>query len=117
MKTAIIICTLAATAASLVSLKLGWPDDAQQRYYRAHNEVEEIAFRKSGSEELQKAVTHERAAEKDLFVVRDLGRRMLWMATGLSAATFVLGLMALRQKKPIQLPEPTSGLAPGRGSS
>jgi len=98
VKTAIFICSLGAVAAAAVSLKLGWPDDAQQRYYRAHNEVEQIAFRKDGTPELQQAVTHERAAEKDLYVTRDLGRRMLWVSAGFSGAALVLSLVARKGK-------------------
>jgi hypothetical protein len=91
------------------SLKLGWPDDAQQRYYRAHNEVEQIAFGKDGTEELQKAVTNERATEKDLFVVRNLGRRMIWLAAGFSGTAFVLSLLALQKQEPIQTSVPMRG--------
>jgi hypothetical protein len=115
MKTAVIICSLGAAAAAMFSMKLGWPDEAQQRYYRAHNEVEQIAFRKDGTEELQKAVTHERAAEKDLFVTRDLGRRVLWVSVGFSGAAFAMALLTLKRKEPIQPPQTTTGnSAPGR---
>ncbi len=99
----------------MLSMKLGWPEEAQRRYYRAHNEVERIAFRKDGTEELQKAVTNERVAEKELFVDRDLGRRMLWVSVGFSGAAFVLGLLALTRKSPN--PPPTPATAAGRGSS
>lgn len=98
MNKAIIGCSLAAFAAAGFSLKLVTPEDAQQRYYRAHNEVEQIAFRKDGTDELRKAVTHERAADKDLFVVRDLGRRMIWISAGFSGATLLLNVLALKRK-------------------
>jgi len=109
MKRAIIICSLGAAAAAMLSMKLSWPEEAQQRYYRAHNEVEQIAFRKDGTEELQKAVGLERAAEKELFVDRDLGRRMLWISVGFSGAAFVLSLLALKRKSPNQPPQTTTG--------
>src|SRR5688572_3802490 len=44
MRTAIIIFSFGAAAMAMLSMKLGWPDEAQQRYYRAHNEVEQIAL-------------------------------------------------------------------------
>ena len=112
MKPAIIICSMGAMAAAALTLKLGWPDEAQQRYYRAHNEVEQIAFRKDGTEELQKAVTHERAAEKELFVDRDLGRRMLWVSAGFSGAAFVLSLLVLKKKEGPTNTQPTRANAP-----
>ena len=107
MKAAIVICSLGAAAAAMLSMKLGWPEEAQQRYYRAHNEVEQIAFRRDGTEELQRAVTHERVAEKELFVDRDLGRRALWVSVGFSGAAFAMSLLALKRKEPIQAPIPT----------
>lgn len=104
MKTAIIICSLGAMAAAALGLKLGWPDDAQKRYHLAHNEVERIAFREDGTEELRKAVTNERAAGKDLFVIRAVGRDMIWVAVGFSGVAFALSLLALKRQEP---PEPT----------
>jgi hypothetical protein len=61
--------------------------------------VERIAFRKDGTEELQKAVTRERIAEKELFVVRDLGRRLLWFSAALSGATLLLSVLALKRER------------------
>lgn len=99
MKRALIACALAAFATAAISLKLVMPTDAQQRYYQAHNEVERIAFRKDGTEELQKAVTRERIAEKELFVVRDLGRRLLWVSAALSGATLLLVVLAPKRNQ------------------
>lgn len=98
MKTAITICSLGAVAAAMISLKLSWPDDAQTRYNLAHNEIERIAFREDGSAELQKAVTHERSADEELYVDRYLGRGMIWVSGGLSGAVFVLSLLAGKRK-------------------
>ena len=100
MRTAITICSLGAVAAAMISLKLSWPGDAQQRYNLAHNEIERIAFRKDGSQELQKAVTHERSADEELYVNRSLGRGMIWVSVGLSGTVFVLSLLVGRRKTP-----------------
>lgn len=113
MKPAIIICLLGALAAAALSLKLGWPNDAQQRYYRAHNEVERITFGKDGSDELKKAVTAERAAEKDLFVIRDLGRRLVLISAGFSTvALFIVAFARRESKKPNKSPAHKAGAGP-----
>jgi hypothetical protein len=97
MKKVIMICSIAAAASTAIGLKLGWPDDAQQRYYRAHNEVERIAFGKDGTQELRSAVTHERSAEKELYIDRDLGRRMIFVSAGFSGAILVLSVLAMNK--------------------
>ncbi len=98
MKRIVVTSALGAFIAALASLRLSMPTDAQQRYYRAHNAVEQLAFRREGTEELRKAVTEERMAEKELFVLRDLGGKMIWASAACSAATLVLAVVALKRR-------------------
>lgn len=100
MKTAAIGCLIAALGSVALGLRLGWPVDARQTYNRAHNGVEEIAFRKDGTAELQKAVVAERMAEKNLYVTQDLGRRMIWLSSGLTAVALFLAVFERRRPGP-----------------
>ena len=98
MKIASILCAIGALACVTLGLRLGWPDDAQQQYYRAHNDVERIAFRQDGTAELRNAVTHERAAEKNLYVTRGLGKSMIWTSAGFSGATILFFVFGRKRK-------------------
>ena len=110
MRTAIIVCSLVALVTGALGLRLLSPGDTQQAYYRAHNEVERIAFSNDGSNELRKAVTDERSAEKGLYVIRDIAHRIIWVSVMFNGAVLVFGLLAQENRKtPNQSPETTGG--------
>jgi ABC-type uncharacterized transport system fused permease/ATPase subunit len=99
MKIAPFICSLCAAVCAIAAVHLISKNEADQRYYRAHNEVEKIAFGNGGSRELQEAVTHERAAQKDSYVIRDLGKKLVWAAAGLSTVAAILVAFPKRPKR------------------
>jgi hypothetical protein len=99
MKPVIVVCSIGALITALIGLRFLSPVDAQQAYYRAHNEVERIAFGIEGSNELRKAVTDERMMEKGLFVTRDIGRRIIWLSIGFSCAALVFGLLIQEKRQ------------------
>ncbi len=87
MKILTILCLIGAIASSAASLWLFSPVKmkAQREFYRAHDAVEQIAFGKDGTEELQKAVTEERSAAKDWLVGDGVDRLCTWPAVGFSS--------------------------------
>lgn len=98
MKRALIACSFAAFATAVVGLQLNKPGSAQQRYFQAHNQVERIAFRSGGTEELRQAVTSERMAEKELYVIRDLAGKAFGVSAACSAAALILGVISFTRK-------------------
>jgi hypothetical protein len=120
MKTAIMICALGAVVCAVVGLKLAWPDEAQRRYYSAHNEIEQIAFRKDGTDELRNAVTRERLVDQELSVDRALGKVMVYASVGLSGAILAMCVIATktaRSSNKSPEPVPAAGTPPASQES
>jgi hypothetical protein len=108
MKTGIIICALGAVVSTAVGLKLAWPVEAQRRYIGAHNEIEQIAFGKGGTDELRSAVTHERLVDEELYADRALGKLMIYASVGFSGAILLMCVLATkRARSPNQSTDPT----------
>jgi len=108
MKTAITIFALGAVVSAAVGLKLAWPDEAQRRYVGAHNEIEQIAFRKDSTDELRSAVTHERLVDEELYADRALGKLMIYVSLGFSGAILFMCVSATKKtRSPNQSTDPT----------
>jgi hypothetical protein len=98
MKILTILCLIGAIASSTASLWFFSPANAQLQYYHAHDAVEQIAFGKDGTEELQKAVTEERSAAKDWLVAGGLNHMLAWPAVGFSSLALLTTIFARRKK-------------------
>ena len=100
-KIAIITCLLGAIASSIASLTIFSPSDAQQRWYHAHDTLEQIAFRdgfrEASHDELQKAVTDERGAAKDWLVKDGLNHILVWLSTGFSSIALIVTITGRRE--------------------
>lgn len=99
MKRLIALSSFAAVALALLSLRFLFPQEMQQQYFRAHNELERIAFGKDGTPALRKAVTAERMAEKNLFVSRSIGGKLVWLSIASSALAFALSGTVLAKQQ------------------
>ena len=98
MRTAIIVCSASSLASFAMALVFLFPREAEGRSARAHEVLERIAFRKDGTEELQRAVVGIREARTGLFLTRSLGVPMIWLSAGFSTAVLVLTVTEKRRK-------------------
>lgn len=93
---------LGSVACSVASLNQIVPTVMWQHWHSAHDALEGIAFRSEAQEisrsELQKAVTDERAAAKDLGVKTGLGKLCVQTSIGFTSLALVTTLF-LRHKK------------------
>jgi hypothetical protein len=100
-KIIIITCLIGAIASSVASLTILSPSHAQQRWYKAHDALEQIAFRDGFREaslgEIQKAVTDERAAAKDWLVKDGLNHILVYLCIGFSLIALLVTIISLRQ--------------------
>ncbi|MFA5058700.1 MAG: hypothetical protein WC485_11345 [Opitutaceae bacterium] len=101
MKLAIIICSGCATFSAITGVVLLSPGEAELRYAFAHEALERLAFKEGGSEELKRAVTEERIANKAFYFTRELARSAAWVSAALSAASLGLALFS-KAKRPNQ---------------
>ena len=77
MKIAILLCVFCSLTTIVVGLQLVSATEAEQKYQDLHKEVERIAFGHTGSAELRTTLKLERLAEKNLFLTRDLGQKVI----------------------------------------
>jgi len=92
MRIAIIVSLVCALISAAIGLALLSSTKAQEKYWRAHDVVEKIAFGKAEPEDIRAAVTEERLAEKNLYLHRDFGTKLVWVSTifTLAALVFIL---------------------------
>ena len=108
-RSAIIICALLAILSALAGLALLSPQrEAQQRYYRAHNQIERIADRNESGQELKYAVFEERKAHTDLYWLQAMGRGCVWIAVLFSGGVLLIGVFSGPRKEPNQSADSTA---------
>ena len=105
MRIAIIVSLVCALISAAIGLALLSSTKAQEKYWRAHDVVEKIAFGKAEPE-----VTEERLAEKNLYLHRDFGTKLVWVSTMFTLAALVFILP--RPKKTKTEPTPTAVTPP-----
>ncbi|MDD2762532.1 MAG: hypothetical protein PHE83_01005 [Opitutaceae bacterium] len=98
MKIAIILCSIGAIASAMIGGVLLLPNEAELRFHLAHGTLERLAFKTNGTDELKKAVTDARAANKDLYITRSLAQRAVWVSVAFSGATLLFGVLGTKNK-------------------
>jgi hypothetical protein len=96
------VCALVSATVSLAFLS---STKAQEKYWLAHDVVEKIAVGEAGTEDLPKAVSLERVAEKNLYLHRDLGTKFVWVSTMFTLAALVFSLPRPKMTKTGPNPE------------
>ena len=116
-KVAVTICFFGALLSAVMGFRMLAPGSASAALYRAHDEMERIAFSEHGSDALRKGVTDERLAIKSLSTSRGIARLFIACSALFSVATILVVRFLPDGKSPDGKELSQSSQTTGRGSA
>lgn len=84
---------------ALIGLVFLKPGEDEQRFNRAHKDIERIAFGASGNEKVEQSVAIARLAYEDVYMSQAIGRMLVWLSVAISSGLLVSVLLKARSTK------------------